>query len=423
MPPSTSFVFEFEICVQRLSQLMSSDRLTAYENEVPVVRWQDELGRLRIWAQEAQLPSLEFRLRDAVHTREQLFLILRRLQRALTDMQDVLNNNIADEAMSDTDTDDGDVHGTEMQMIYHSLRDTINCLFKITTVTLQPVHHPLASGKVVGLSGHVLVGEASAEEPASVEEPALTEESVSFREPAAAEQISAGKPTPVSHGVSQYSQASDQGQKMEARPRPPLRDTTLEKIWGKLFEDGRPTKRLGQLLRGIAVHLIEDYPPGNTIVVIPEKLQKFYQDTKVPSDLYPWQDIFDDHTSSISRLFREVEAEHHLIQAQLNERPDIPSLTPRGFERWATLMIRAHPDKEHKRLQKAVLNMPINNPDNRQERFPKEIPRWLFPEAPDLTIRDDLDKFISKHCGVTLPPVVTTKEELKKVAVHPHKMS
>lgn len=132
-------------------------------------------------------------------------------------------------------------------------------------------------------------------------------------------------------------------------------------------------------------------------------------------------DIFDDRTSSISRLFREVEAEHHLVQAKLNERPDIPGLTPRGFERWATLMIQAHPDKEYERLQKAVLNMPISNPDDRRERFPKEIPRRLFPEAPNLTVRDELDKFIAKHCGVDLPPV--TEEELKKVAAHRHKMS
>jgi hypothetical protein len=32
--------------------------------------------------------------------------------------------------------------------------------------------------------------------------------------------------------------------------------TTLEKIWGKLFVDGKPTKRLGQFLRGIAMHLV-----------------------------------------------------------------------------------------------------------------------------------------------------------------------
>ncbi|KAE8145444.1 hypothetical protein BDV25DRAFT_133778 [Aspergillus avenaceus] len=226
--------------------------------------------------------------------------------------------------------------------------------------------------------------------------------------------------TPLERRGSPASQMSDHSQRMDSRPKPPSRDatvtelTTLEKIWGKFFEDGKPTERLSQFLRGIAVHLIEDYPPPNTLVVTPKKLQKFYDDTKVSSDPYPWQDIFDDRTSSISRLFREIEAEHHLVQedGKLNERPDLPGLTPRGFERWATLMIQAHPEREYKRLQKAVLNMPISNPDNRKERFPKEIPRRLFPEAPNLPLREEMNQYIMRHCGVDLPPV--SDEEVRK---------
>ena len=51
----------------------------------------------------------------------------------------------------------------------------------------------------------------------------------------------------------------------ESRPRPkgPQRlstskeETTLERIWGQLFdEDGHPTARLGQFLRGLAVHIV-----------------------------------------------------------------------------------------------------------------------------------------------------------------------
>jgi hypothetical protein len=95
----------------------------------------------------------------------------------------------ADEAMSDTDTDDDDVGGTEMQMIYHSLRDTINCLNQIAMVTLQPVHHPLVSGKVVGPPEYALVEEDSPEESAPIEEPA------------AAEGIPAEEPTPVNQEV------------------------------------------------------------------------------------------------------------------------------------------------------------------------------------------------------------------------------
>ncbi|KAJ6160022.1 hypothetical protein N7497_004559 [Penicillium chrysogenum] len=199
------------------------------------------------------------------------------------------------------------------------------------------------------------------------------------------------------------------------RPKPPDRDatvmemTTLERIWGKLFEEGKATNRLGQFLRGIAVHLIEDYPPGNTIVIPPHKLQKFYRDTHDPNDPYPWQDIFDDRTSSISRLFREIKVEHHLIQDDVEKRPDIPGLTPKGFETWETLMILANPGREYERLQKAVLNMPINNPDDKKERFPKEIPRRLFPETGDIKIREDIEDRMMIHCGVDLPYI--TAEE------------
>lgn len=76
-------------------------------------------------------------------------------------MQEVLNNNVANGAMSNMDSNDNDVDGTEMQMIYRSLRDTINCLFNIMMVILQPVHHPFMSHKVVRLLGYALVEEAS----------------------------------------------------------------------------------------------------------------------------------------------------------------------------------------------------------------------------------------------------------------------
>ncbi|KAL5051508.1 hypothetical protein BDW71DRAFT_171221 [Aspergillus fruticulosus] len=239
--------------------------------------------------------------------------------------------------------------------------------------------------------------------------------------PGAPLQQSRLSPTPPqekSKRESPSSQLSDNGQKADTRPKAPERNdtfpTTLEKIWGKLFDDGKPTERLGQFLRGIAMYLIEHYPPGNTLVVVPEKMQKFYADTNIASDPYPWQDIFDDRTSSISRLFRDFRIEHHLVQVRLDERPDVPALTPKGFELFATLMIQAHPDKEYERLQKAVLNMPISNPDNKKERFPKEIPRRLFPEIPNLVLREELDECIKKHCGVELPPI--TGEEVKKVA-------
>jgi hypothetical protein len=194
------------------------------------------------------------------------------------------------------------------------------------------------------------------------------------------------------------------------RPKGPRRLSTghdpplLEKIWRTLFDDeGQATPRLGQFLRGIATHLIEDYEPQNSLVVTPHKMQEYYEATKVSSELLPFHIIFDDHTSSISRLYREIEAEHHLTQAKLDERPDIPGLTPLGFATWATLLLRAYPEQEFERLQKTVLDMPISNPDDRKERFPKEISRRLFPSHPDLKIRDKLEKAMATHCNLKFP--------------------
>lgn len=69
-------------------------------------------------------------------------------------------------------------------------------------------------------------------------------------------------PPPEKRAQSPLSQAGEVGEK-ESRPKGPSRlstgkgETTLEKIWGQLFdEEGHPTVRLGQFLRGLAVHLV-----------------------------------------------------------------------------------------------------------------------------------------------------------------------
>lgn len=115
-------------------------------------------------------------------------------------------------------------------------------------------------------------------------------------------------------------------------------------------------------------------------------------------------DVFDDDRCSISRIYRELGCQHHLVQEHDDERPEIPSLTPVGFQRWATLLIQAHPDEEYERLQKAVRDMPISNPDEKKERFPKECSRRLFPHSADLRLRERLEKAITKHAKVDLHP-------------------
>ena len=114
---------------------------------------------------------------------------------------------------------------------------------------------------------------------------------------------------------SPLSQSSDSGY---TRPRGPTRlstgrdETTLEKIWSQLFdEEGNPTARLGQFLRGLAVHIvrgldnewikgdwrehalimcrqIEDYEPFQSIVITPAKMVQYYEDVKLSNEIYPW---------------------------------------------------------------------------------------------------------------------------------------
>jgi len=83
---------------------------------------------------------------------------------------------------------------------------------------------------------------------------------------------SASNPSPHNPRDSQGPHGNDrrppspQGQSSESslrRPKGPMRlstskqETTLEKIWGQLFdEEGHPTVRLGQFLRGLAIHIV-----------------------------------------------------------------------------------------------------------------------------------------------------------------------
>ncbi len=100
-------------------------------------------------------------------------------------------------------------------------------------------------------------------------------------------------------------------------------------------------------------------------------------------------------------MYRELFCQHHLVQERDDEKPAIPGLTPVGFERWVTLFIQAHPDEEYERLQKAVRDLPISNPDEK-ERFPKEISRRLFPTTGDRKVCQRLDDAISEHANVQL---------------------
>ena len=178
----------------------------------------------------------------------------------------------------------------------------------------------------------------------------------------------------------------DGASRSEAQQSPPPPDngeTPLEKFWQPLFDNGTGTPRLSQFLRGLALHLIDDYEPKGSLVVTPAKMLRFLRETRVEQEQehYPWEVIFGGNLTpvSISSMYQKLLCQHHLVQDQPYRAPTVPGLTPHGFDVFMTCLIQAHPDTEFERLAKAVMNMPISNADNKTERFPKTLSRRLLP--------------------------------------------
>lgn len=151
----------------------------------------------------------------------------------------------------------------------------------------------------------------------------------------------------------------------------------------------------------LTLRQIDDYDPKKSLVIPPSKMLKFYNDVKLNEEIYPWHGKLPVHmhkrvltlwavifgklpNSMLCKIYREMRCQHHLIQEHNADQPHVPALTPEGFQEWMTAMIQAYPDAEYQRLSKAVLDMPISNADDAKERFPKELPKRLFPQHENL---------------------------------------
>ena len=115
--------------------------------------------------------------------------------------------------------------------------------------------------------------------------------------------------------------------------------------------------------------------------------------------------MFDDTTSCISDIYRRFQCQHHLIQepGHVDKRPDIPSLTPGGFETWARVLMEAYPNTECVRLDKAVETFRIRDKGD----LPFTINRLLFPESSDSKIREDLKRSIAEYTSVVIPDPIS----------------
>ena len=129
-------------CLSLFNVVVSREGLVAYEPEVPQSLWLDELGRLRVWAanigaHQTGQSSLDYRLRDASHLKDQIIRLLERLQRLLVDLSEFLDEIL--EGVEAQYSDDEDA--TELEQIYNGLVEVIGSLFQMSMLIRRPAHH------------------------------------------------------------------------------------------------------------------------------------------------------------------------------------------------------------------------------------------------------------------------------------------
>ena len=117
-----------------------------------VSAWEDELGRLRIWAanigaHQTGQSSLDFRLRDASHIHGQIIKLLESLLRKLQDTRAVLAE---DEESDEVEVIDGLIDledaKTEIQELQEGLATIVDCLFQMSMLVREPAQHDLRLG-------------------------------------------------------------------------------------------------------------------------------------------------------------------------------------------------------------------------------------------------------------------------------------
>ncbi|KAH8720375.1 hypothetical protein HC256_000771 [Beauveria bassiana] len=174
--------------------------------------------------------------------------------------------------------------------------------------------------------------------------------------------------------------------------------------WGTLFTpQGKATVRMRNVLRGLAIHVIEVYKPNYSLVVTPEKLYKFYTKYGLDREAVDFERIFSLTSpramSRLEKLYLSLQCDFHLVQASSpgpKKWPCIPALTPEGFVQWNVMLIRAFPDQEAARLGRIFADIaleaapedPSVEYSSEQQRggarLPRQISRHLLPAEANL---------------------------------------
>ncbi|KAL8655054.1 MAG: hypothetical protein Q9226_003195 [Calogaya cf. arnoldii] len=117
--------------------------------------WQDELGRLRMWAanigaHQTNQSSLDYRLRDSSHVRQQIKNLLDELLNRLHEAGKAISEDEPDddddiESLEDSSSEGG-APQTDVHRLHKSVATIVTCLFQMSMLVRKPAQHDLRIG-------------------------------------------------------------------------------------------------------------------------------------------------------------------------------------------------------------------------------------------------------------------------------------
>ena len=124
--------------------------LTLHQAEIlNAERWNDELGRLRVWAanigaHKIGQSSLDFRLRDSSHIRNQIIKLLKSVGDSIGMAQELLGEDPDSDQGGSSDTDDESINhdaASVMQEVQSRVAAIIKSLFQMSMLVRKPAPH------------------------------------------------------------------------------------------------------------------------------------------------------------------------------------------------------------------------------------------------------------------------------------------
>ena len=147
----TSIPALFNSCLNAFKTICSRiERETPSDTGVhQVIRWQDELGRLRLWAanigaHRTGQSSLEFRLKDSSHIRQQVTTLLLDLGQIFQEVEEVLDSlSNGQNCLMERDNTSDDDYDTneELTQLHSNIVTVVNCLFQMSMLVRKPARH------------------------------------------------------------------------------------------------------------------------------------------------------------------------------------------------------------------------------------------------------------------------------------------